>query len=395
MLAGCRTGSTFGSLPRERTALQTPRRLAPFAALGWLLFACPGVSLGQTCPGAETRVAAAEMVTIRAVGDVVLGSDWPVSNYPPGFEADAAARLRQALGSADVAFGNFEGALTTSATSTKIPRAGSVFAFRMPPRFAALLRSAGFSVLGIANNHTFDFGATGYADTLAHLADAGILPIGEPDKIAVQKVNGLTLAWIGFSHLTRDNYVGDLDKLALLVGKARPSADLVIVSMQAGAEGSDALRVRNADEIFLGEHRGNTFAFARKAIDLGADLVLGHGPHVLRGMECYGGKLIAYSLGNFAGYDALSIKRAASVSASLEVTLARDRQLLRFRVVPLRFTADRLPESDPDELALHLINDLSRLAPLNGTVHLPVADPASGAYQRWLEENGLRKQLEK
>ncbi len=385
----------MGSLPLERLALRILRRLAPSAALGWLLVACPGIGQGQTCPGAGAPVPAAETVTIRAVGDVVLGSDWPESNYPAGFEADTEARLKQVLGGADIAFGNFEGALTTYATSTKIPRSGSVFAFRMPPRFATLLRNAGFGVLGIANNHTFDFGATGYADTLAHLADAGILPIGEPDKIALQKIKGLTLAWIGFSHLTRDNFVGDLDKLALLVGKARPSADLVIVSMQAGAEGSDALRVRNADEKFLGEHRGNTFAFARKAIDLGADLVLGHGPHVLRGMECYGGRLIAYSLGNFAGYGALSIKRAASVSAVLEVTLARDRQLLRFRVVPLRFSADRLPESDPDELALHLINGLSRLAPLNGTVHLPVADPESAAYQRWLEENGLRKQLEK
>jgi poly-gamma-glutamate capsule biosynthesis protein CapA/YwtB (metallophosphatase superfamily) len=185
--------------------------------------------------------------------------------------------------------------------------------------------------------------------------------------------------------------VRDFDKLAELVHKARPLADLVVVSMQAGAEGNEHLRVRDHEEMFLGENRGNTFAFARKAIDLGADLVLGHGPHVLRGMECYKGKLIAYSLGNFVGYNALSIKRAAAVTVALHVQLSKQGETLGFNVTPLKFNEQRFPEPDPEALASFLINDLSRLAPLNGSVQIPVPDAGRGRYREWLHAAGLNK----
>lgn len=367
----------------------------PLAAILIPLTILSSPAPAQTCaPNPDIAHTPADAVTIKAVGDIVVGSDWPQSHYPPGFDERARTRLRQTLGPADVVFGNFEGALTTHDESTKKPSAGTVFAFRMPPRFAGLLRDAGFNVLAIANNHTFDFGQRGFADTLTHLARAGVSVVGEADKIAYQKVRDITIAWIGFSHLYRHNNVHDVDKLAELVSRARPLADIVIVSMQAGAEGNEHLRVRDYDEMFLGENRGNTFAFARGAIDLGADLVIGHGPHVVRGMECYKGKLIAYSLGNFVGYNALSIKRAAAVTVLLDVKLSKQGQTLGFDVVPLRFNEERFPEPDPDALASYLINDLSRLAPLNGTVQLPLPDAGRGRYREWLNAAGLNKFLD-
>jgi poly-gamma-glutamate synthesis protein (capsule biosynthesis protein) len=349
-----------------------------------------GTASAQPCRP-EQSPAGQPSVTIRAVGDIVLGSDWPASYYPADFDARAEAQMRAALGSADVVFGNFEGALSTHDVSTKKPSGTSVFAFRMPPRFADLLQRAGFNVLAIANNHTNDFGERGFADTLSHLARAGIQTVGEADKITFTQVREIKIAWIGFSHLYRHNNVRDFDKLAELVHKARPLADLVVVSMQAGAEGNEHLRVRDHEEMFLGENRGNTFAFARKAIDLGADLVLGHGPHVLRGMECYKGKLIAYSLGNFVGYNALSIKRAAAVTVALHVQLSKQGETLGFNVTPLKFNEQRFPEPDPEALASFLINDLSRLAPLNGSVQIPVPDAGRGRYREWLHAAGLNK----
>src|SRR4029079_4437742 len=89
--------------------------------------------------------------------------------------------------------------------------------------------------------------------------------------------------------------------------KADRWADLVVVTMHAGAEGSDHQHVRPGNECFLGENRGNSVAFAHSVVRAGADLVVGTGPHVLRGMEWYRGRLIAYSLGNFAGYDVFSL----------------------------------------------------------------------------------------
>ncbi len=343
-----------------------------------------------TCAPTEGAPAASpETVSLRAVGDLVLGNNWPNGGWPAGYEKTAPLQLKRVLGEADAIFGNFEGALTTHKVSTKTPRGTSVFAFRMPPHFATLLRDAGFGVIAVANNHTFDFGEAGYRDTVKNLADAGILVVGKPEQIALQKIRGVTLAWIGFSHLSRDNYVGDRVRLEELVKKARTLADLVIVSLQAGAEGSEALRVRDRDEIFLGENRGNTYTFAHQAIDFGADLVIGHGPHVLRGMECYRGKLIAYSLGNFAGYGTLSIQRAAAITAVLDVQLAKNRVTVGFDVIPARFDPERLPVIDEDRLAHYLITDLSLRAPLNGSVRFPATAAGAANYRRWIADAQL------
>ncbi len=371
----------------------TTFRLFAVAVLTLSLATLSKVSFAQTCPTEVTSVTAPTTVSIKAVGDIVFGSDWPTSSYPVGFDNDLQLRLKNLLGDADVVFGNFEGALTTHDTSTKKPGGGTVFAFRMPPRFAPLLHTAGFNVINIANNHTFDFGPIGFADTVGHLSQAGILVVGEANKISIQKVNDITIAWIGFSHLFRHNHIADLDKLAELVQKARPLADLVIVSMQAGAEGNEALKVKNYEEIFLGENRGNTYAFAHRAVDLGADLVIGHGPHVLRGMECYKGKLIAYSLGNFVGYGALSIKRAAAVSALLQITLGKNRQTLGFDIIPLKFNPQKLPEIDDDKFAHYLITDLSQRPPLTGTVSFPATTEGSIKYRQWLSASELIKIL--
>ncbi len=369
--------------------LRKSNHLPVLLALGLLLSVTSRLGNAQSCQEQAVSPAASEVVTLKAVGDIVLGSDWPQDHYPEGFAERTQAQLKQVLGSADAIFGNFEGTLTTHNVSTKVVRAGTVFAFRMPPRFARLLRDAGFDVLHIANNHTFDFGETGFSDTLANLAEAGVLTVGERNKITRQKIKGITLAWVGFSYSQRHNDMRDMTKLKTLIQDARKQADLVIVSIQAGAEGNEALRVVDREELFLGEKRGNVFAFGRGAVDFGADLVLGHGPHVLRGMECYKGKLIAYSLGNFVGYGALSIKRAAAISAILEVTLAKDRRTLAFNVIPVIFNSDRLPEPDESGLARYLINDLSRLPPLNGTVQLPVTTDGYAKYRTWLSSAEL------
>lgn len=368
-------------------------RLGRLLFLGFLLASAHSIAGADTCVDRDHVPAIGESVTIKAVGDIVIGSDWPTSVYPPGFNLDLENRLKRVIGPADAVFGNFEGALTTHSVSTKAPNFSTVFAFRMPPSFAQMLKSAGFNVMHIANNHTFDFGQIGYNDTITHLTKAGIATVGETDKVTIQKSNGVTIAWIGFSHLYRYNHVGNLAKLAQLIQQARPVADLVVVSLQAGAEGSEALKVTNYDEKFLGENRGNTYAFAHRAIDLGADLVLGHGPHVVRGLECYKGKLIAYSLGNFIGYNALSIKRAAALSMVLEVKLSKDRRTLGYNVIPVRFNEERLPEIDNSNLVHYLLNDLSRLTPLNGSVTLPVSREGEAAYRQWLQAADLVKIL--
>lgn len=360
-----------------------------------LWFSLPVLSdAPDECHRESTGLRDNDIVTIRATGDIVIGTDFPVSHYPTGFEARLESTLRTTLGQADVIFGNFEGALTTHNRSPKMGSGSPyVFAFRMPPHFAPMLRRSGFGILNIANNHSYDFGEKGFGDTLAHLAQAGIETIGEQDKIVVMRVKGVRIAWVGFNYSVRHNDMHDGPRLERLVREARGKADLVVVSIQAGAEGNEALRVVDREEIFLGERRGNVFAFARRAVDLGADLVIGHGPHVLRGMECYKGKIIAYSLGNFVGYNALSIKKAAAISAVLEVRIGRDGRTLGFDAIPVRFNEERLPEVDAEQLARYLINDLSRLSPLNASVQLLVPEEGRARYRAWAQAAGITHQL--
>ena len=354
-------------------------------------------AFAMECGASPSFSESRETVTIKAVGDIVLGTTWPENRIPAGVEDRFFAGVAQTLSGSDIVFGNLEGALTDSGETRKDPSRGTQFAFRMPTRFAGVLRNAGFNVLSLANNHSSDFGPSGLKDTLSAIDSHGMLAVGLKNEIVYQEIRGIRIAWIGFSYLGLHNSVHDLDELARLVAQARQSARLVIVTFHGGAEGSDALRVYDAEEKYLGENRGNLVRFARTAVESGADLVLGHGPHVLRGVECYWQKLIVYSLGNFVGYQAFSTKRAAAISTILDITLDEDGWLRRAEFHPVRFNAEHLPEIDPKRRALYLLNDLSQKPPLQteGRI-LPGSlegDADYRAYRRWLRAEDLEAQL--
>ncbi len=349
------------------------------------------------CGASPSFSDARETVTINAVGDMVLGTTWPEERLGPGVESRFFEGVTDQLAGSDVVFGNLEGALTDSDDTHKDPSRGTQFAFRMPPRFGAVLREAGFNVINLANNHSADFGDSGLEDTQRNILENGMFAVGLKDEIVYQQIRGIRIAWIGFSYLHRHNSIHDLDLVSRLVRSADESATLVIVTFHGGAEGSDALRAYDEDEMYLGENRGNVVRFARTAVESGADLVLGHGPHVLRGVECYWQKLIVYSLGNFVGYGAFSTKRAAAVSTIVDVTLDQDGWLRQVKFHPVRFNAEHLPEIDPLKRSLYLLNDLSMLTPLEiegKVLDRPLDDdPYYRSYLRWIRESDLEKQL--
>jgi hypothetical protein len=127
-----------------------------------------------------------------------------------------------------------------------------------------------------------------------------------------------------------------------------------------GAEGRDQQHVRHGNEYFLGENRGNPIAFTHSVVDAGADLVLGSGPHVLRGMEWYRGRLIAYSLGNFLGNGTLSIGGILGVSGILHVALRSDGSWIGGDLTPVRLVSPGLPALDPAEEAHGVVRTLSK-----------------------------------
>jgi poly-gamma-glutamate capsule biosynthesis protein CapA/YwtB (metallophosphatase superfamily) len=260
----------------------------------------------------------------------------------------------------DVVLGNLEGTLTDRGSSKCRPSSTSCFSFRAPPAYARLLRAAGFTVVNLANNHAFDYGEVGEADTVAAVRKAQLLTTGRPGEIAYAKVRGTRVAIVGFAPYPWAQSLVDLPAAQALVRQADAWADVVVVTMHAGAEGPKHRHVRPGTERFLGENRGNAVAFAHAVVRAGADVVVGSGPHVLRGMEWYRGRLIAYSLGNFVGYRTLNTSGVSGVSAILHVTLTRSGSWVGGDLAPITLAPAGIPRPDASGAAETDVRTLSR-----------------------------------
>jgi poly-gamma-glutamate capsule biosynthesis protein CapA/YwtB (metallophosphatase superfamily) len=325
-------------------------------------------------------------ITIAAVGDILMGS--APDKLPPGNGKGFFDKVAEPL-RADLTMGNLETPLTEDTGVTKCPKPTTppsappaqpsappaqpsapptqpapppketCFAFRLPPGYATVLRDGGFDVLNLANNHTNDAGPAGLRNTRSALTGAGLKPTGGADEIAIHEANGIRVAVLGFGPYAWMQSVLRLDEAARLVRTAAGQADLVVVNMHVGGEGADHQHVRPGTEYFLGENRGDPIAFAHAVIDAGADLVVGHSPHVLRGMEFYRDRLIAYSMGNFAGYRVLSTAFPLGVGAVLRVTLGRDGRWAGGTLVGTELVGGGLPALDQRRRAIALVRDLS------------------------------------
>jgi hypothetical protein len=311
-----------------------------------------------------------EPITIAAVGDIMLASPFPDdTRMPPNDGADLLKEVTPVLASADIAFGNMEGPIIDSGISEKCgtPKPGQpirCFAFRMPTRYAKHLKDAGFDVLSVANNHASDFGEPGRVSTRRTLDALGIKHAGSDRtqfSTTYLDTKGRTVAFIGFAHNAVQPNVNDLETARRLVTEADKRADIVVVSFHGGAEGTGAQNVPRRTELFFGEKRGNLPLFARAVIDAGADLVLGHGPHVLRGMEVYKDRLIAYSLGNFATYGWFRLEGETALTGVLETRLAPDGRFLGGKLHAARQEGRGIPVLDPTGTAVKKVRSLSQI----------------------------------
>ncbi len=315
--------------------------------------------LGAAANALTAPVATPAAVQLKAVGDVIPGTDFPNYRLPndPNYLFNS---VKMFMGEVDIVFGNFESTLTDHPYAEKDISQGMTFAFRTPPNWTDVLKSAGFDVLSVANNHSFDFGDAGFEDTIANIHQSGMQAVGRKGDIVKVEANGYTVASIGYSYWPDHNDMNDLATAAALVQQAQAEADMVVISVHAGAEGTDAMRVRNQTEYFFSENRGNMVHFSRSMIDAGADLILGHGPHVPRAVELYQGKLIAYSLGNFLGYRTLSTTGPLGLSMILQVDLDEAGNFLTGRVIPVALDKNGVPYIDNGFASVTLMRQLTR-----------------------------------
>ncbi len=310
---------------------------------------------------APRRVPPPRRLTVATVGDMMMGTDYPEDRLP---DDDGVAFLEGVghwLRAADLAFGNLEGVLADEAAPVKqCDNPNACYLFRSPTRYADRFRDAGFDGLSLANNHARDFGEEGRSETMAALAARGIAHSGRSGDFASLEWQDLDIAFLAFAVTRNSNLLHDYVLAEETVAEHAENHDIVIVSFHGGAEGEGAERLPFAEEWYFGEPRGDVVRFSRSMIDAGADLVFGHGPHVVRGMEYYKNRLIAYSLGNFATYYGISVRGDRGVAPLLMVTMD---ERGRFIEGQLHSTVQRRPGGpypDPEQRALSLVRLLSR-----------------------------------
>ena len=239
----------------------------------------------------------AEEIIVNAVGDVMLAGRWAGHIRANGYDYPFRA-VSDELSRGDITIANLETPIAKSGTEFSAKK----FRFKAEPAVAAALRKSGINLVTLANNHSMDFGEPALLETLLHLNEAGIAWIGagknlsEARKMALYSIRGKKIAFLGYS-LTQpteffagNNRAGTTPGLEKIfaedIRRARQQADFVIVSFHWGTEGKSNVQPYQR----IAGH---------KAIDAGADVIIGHHPHVLRGVERYNGGVIFYSLGNF------------------------------------------------------------------------------------------------
>jgi poly-gamma-glutamate capsule biosynthesis protein CapA/YwtB (metallophosphatase superfamily) len=277
---------------------------------------------------------------MTAVGDTMLGNTPVVPPSPSTYFDEVKTPLTSG---AQIVFGNLEGTLTDETAGKCGSDSTNCYQFRAPPSFASALKTSGFTIMNNANNHSLDFGPAGQEQTVQSLHRAGIATTGLPGQITVVKANGIKVAYLGFAPYSDTASLLDIPKAQELVRKAGTMADVVVVYMHAGAEGTGYQHVTGQEEIYFGEDRGNPQKFAHAVIDAGADLVIASGPHVVRGMEFYRHHLIAYSLGNFAGYSNYGIEGTLGESAILRVKLTGAGDFVSASITPVTLVGKGQP----------------------------------------------------
>jgi poly-gamma-glutamate capsule biosynthesis protein CapA/YwtB (metallophosphatase superfamily) len=259
-----------------------------------------------------------------------------------------------------LAIGNLESVFGDVPPTKCAPGETDCYQFEAPPYTAADLRQDGFAAVNVANNHTMDAGVAGETSTDAALRAGKLAWTGRPGQITYLTRKGIKIALLGFAPWSYDADALDIPAAQALVRTAKRHAQLVIVLEHLGGEGPGYRHVKPGEEYFLGQDRGNSIAFTHAVIDAGADLVMGSGPHVLRGMQWYHGHLIAYSVGNLCGYNTLGLDSYTSVSAVLHVTLTASGAFVRGSITPLRLEAPGIPQRDPAGTAIGFANTLSQ-----------------------------------
>ena len=297
-----------------------------------------------------------------AVGDIMLGSNFPSdSSLPPG-NANILKDVETYLKDSDITFGNLEGTLFDSGGNPKSCSNPSVcYVFRTPSSFGQYLANAGFDVVSIANNHNGDFGPVGRAKTKENLDNLGIKYAGlaGTDEFIIFEKDGIKYGFAAFAPNNGTVSINDIPHAEKIIKQLRENSDIVIVSFHGGAEGDEYQHVPKRNEMFFGENRGDVYDFAHKMVDAGADIVFGHGPHVIRAVELYNNKFISYSSGNFATYGNFSLTGVKGIAPLFKIKLDENGDFTEGEIISIYQVKGSGPKVDTKKRALQKVVELT------------------------------------
>ncbi|MDR2682837.1 MAG: CapA family protein [Dysgonamonadaceae bacterium] len=303
------------------------------------------------------------LVSVIGTGDIMLGSNYPSAAKLPAHDGKQLLRnVKDILRDADLTFGNLEGCFLNEGGNVKSCKSGCYF-FRMPDRYVNHLLDAGFDVMNIANNHMGDFGAPGRTNTVKVLKEAGLHYAGLENvcETSVFEINGVKYGFCGFAPNSGTVRITNLAYAKELVAKLNAECDIVIVSFHGGAEGKAHNRVTRKAETFYGENRGNVYEFAHAVIDAGADIVFGHGPHVVRAAELYKDRFIIYSMGNFCTSGDFSISGVSGYAPVVKVFTDKEGKFVKGQIFSFLQKDKSGPVADDKYSAAREIKRLTEL----------------------------------
>lgn len=303
-----------------------------------------------------------DTVRIAAVGDIMTGTNFPNNSYLP--DDDGAYLWREVqpiLKRADITFGNLEGTILNEGGEQKACNNPKLcYLFRSPEYLANHFVKNGFDLLSLANNHANDFGTTGRINTQRVLDELEIAHAGSIDQpYVITKIGHLKIGFCAFAPNRGTVSIHQYDKIKSTILHLDSLSDIVVASFHAGAEGSKHQHVTRKREFYYGEDRGNVYELAHLMVDAGADVVLGHGPHIVRAIEVYKKRIIAYSLGNFLTYGRFNLRGLAGEAPILDIQTNAQGEFLKGKIHAFRQSYTLGPRNDVNLSSVKTMQQLS------------------------------------
>jgi hypothetical protein len=306
-------------------------------------------------------VAGPDTISFSIVGDMMVGSSYPATSFlSPAEEGNILQYAMPLLQQTDLRIGNLESAVSDSAKVFKTCGTNQCYAFRTPVKYAQWYKDAGFDYLNLANNHSFDFGMKGVEHTLRFLDSNHIRTSGVPQhRFDTLTIRDTRIGFVSFAPHSNCLDLNDDSLVRTTIAEVRPLCNILVVFFHGGAEGASRKHTPTTRETFYGQNRGNVRHFSHLCVKAGADIVIGSGPHVVRGMEVYKDKLIAYSLGNFATYGQFNLKFPNNIAPLLQVKITSEGNLVDHKIFSFLQEGEGVPKPDSIMNAFKMIRTLS------------------------------------